>query len=499
MSFFSKYDRDVTVERSVHTEPPISDTFSPAGRRIRSLFGFMLRYPIFLLAFGPPVLRTGKVGTDTSQAHADVWSVLQVAWIGAVTANALYRLRSKILIPPRIQLIIRTGLLLGLLFAISVLYSPGRTISAEFAMIYFMTWAVIVQFVSDSYTNSIDWTVALRALRAVCLSSYILILVVLVVSPGMVFTTENGQTLRLTGGAVGSTVILGPVIEFLSLYFLLHKIDKPKKGSFFVVFGVIGTLASASRGAIIATLLIMAVIAFVWASDSSARRLRLTTSLLVMSAIAIVVVIVIGGDKLWTVFNRGESTADIEQASGRTYLWRIVLSLVANKPQGLGYVAGFRSAMVSRFDIYFNGDITHLGSAHNTFLQYLLDGGWLGLLCFIIMTVQLGLLVHHFIRKRSVRKASAPAYHALCCGAAIELYCLINGVESSAYNIPLQQSFYLQHIAYALMLGGAASLMRDYRKRQTIPVLLRIKHESNVLHDEPGVRKEPFLPDDRNS
>lgn len=430
---------------------------SRTGRN-RSTLRFLLRYPIFLLALGPPVLRTAGVGTDTSQAHADLWSVLQVTWIGAVAANAIYRIRSSMFIPPQVQGIIRTALLLGVLFAVSILYSPGRTVSAEFALLYFMTWVVVVQFVSDTYTNTQDWIEALRALRRVCVSSYLLIIAVFIISPSMVFTTENGQAFRLTGGAVGSTVILGPVIAFISLYFLLHKLDKSPKNLALVIFGVFGTLASASRGAIFAMLVVMAMISFLWATDSATRRLKLTTSILVLLATSALATLVVGSEKIVTAFHRGQSTAEIAQGSGRSYLWQLAFSLVSESPQGLGYVAGFRHAMANRFDIYFNGDISKLGTAHNTFLQYLLDAGWLGLLCFLLLTLQLALLVHRFIRKASVRKAASAAYHALCCGTAIELYCLINGIESSAYNIPLQQLFYLQHIAYALILGGGPAL-----------------------------------------
>ena len=64
-------------------------------RRLSTL-EFLLRYPVFLLAFGPPILRQRSTfaGVDTSQSHFDFWSIIQVGWLFAIALRAVYRLGS---------------------------------------------------------------------------------------------------------------------------------------------------------------------------------------------------------------------------------------------------------------------------------------------------------------------------------------------------------------------------------------------------------------------
>ena len=53
--------------------------------------------------------------------------------------------------------------------------------------------------------------------------------------------------------------------------------------------------------------------------------------------------VVIGGERVWNAFNRGESAASIESLSGRTVIWDFIVRYAATHPQGMGYVAGMRS------------------------------------------------------------------------------------------------------------------------------------------------------------
>src|ERR1035437_4551858 len=126
-----------------------------------SFLKFLMRYPIFLLAFGPPIFRSrgALVGVDTSQAHFDFWSIFQVGWISLIALRAILRLAAarSILIPKQIRSILKLAFFLGLLLLASVAYSPGRIVSAEFTILYFLILICVVEFIVDAYRNPPDW------------------------------------------------------------------------------------------------------------------------------------------------------------------------------------------------------------------------------------------------------------------------------------------------------------------------------------------------------
>jgi len=59
-------------------------------------------------------------------------------------------------------------------------------------------------------------------------------------------------------------------------------------------------------------------------------------------ALAVLAAGAIGGGRIWNTFNKGQSVAGIESASGRTEIWAFVVKSCLAHPQGMGYVAGFR-------------------------------------------------------------------------------------------------------------------------------------------------------------
>jgi len=113
----------------------------PSGRL--SFLRFLFRYPVFLLAFGPPIFRPLDAynGVDTSQSHFDFWSILQVGWIVSIATWSILRLAyaRSILVPKQVRSILKYAFFLGLVFVVSVSYSPGPTVSAELSIVYFLT------------------------------------------------------------------------------------------------------------------------------------------------------------------------------------------------------------------------------------------------------------------------------------------------------------------------------------------------------------------------
>src|ERR1039458_7526330 len=94
------------------------------SRRLSSL-KFFMRYPIFLLMFGPPIFRS-SAGIDATKGNVDIWAFIQVGWLSLFAIRAILRLVAarSIFLPKSIRSILRLAFILGLLYLASVAYSP---------------------------------------------------------------------------------------------------------------------------------------------------------------------------------------------------------------------------------------------------------------------------------------------------------------------------------------------------------------------------------------
>src|SRR5271157_3304809 len=133
-------------------EAPGEDPF----RRF-SFLKLLQRYPIFLLAFGPPIFRFESV--DATKGILDFWSILQVSLLFAVAIRAIWRLAAaqSILIPKQIRSILILAFFLGALYLASAEYSPSRIVSAAYSILYFLSLICVVEFIVDVYRNPPNW------------------------------------------------------------------------------------------------------------------------------------------------------------------------------------------------------------------------------------------------------------------------------------------------------------------------------------------------------
>lgn len=173
----------------------------------------------------------------------------------------------------------------------------------------------------------------------------------------------------------------------------------------------------------------------------------------------------IGGGRIWNVINRGQQAREISDASGRTEIWNFVFHYCVTHPQGMGYVAGFRILFKQYFALGMDLDPTHIGNAHNAFLDVLAGAGWLALAVYLIM---LGSIVALGLRFASSRTAAINASetvsrHALRCALLVLVSFFAGGMESALFSVPLQESFYLQNIIIAVILGICAGFITDSR------------------------------------
>jgi O-Antigen ligase len=431
---------------------------------------FFLRYPIFLLAFGPPQFKASAVGGDTSQAHFGIWNILQVGWLLAIAMRAFFRLVSarSILIPRQIQSVLKYTFFLGMLFAVSVTYSPGVSVSAAFCVLYFLSLICVVEFLVDVYWNPPDWMQCIFQMRLVALVLFGIVFVCLPIEPAFVMTVSPDTGVRLLGGSIGAMPAICPIIAIISAYCFLYKLETRVRSMSFFLVSVIALAVTQVRGAEISLVLVLAVLGLGWAK-TSVRSAYIVVSVFMASIIlAGVVLATIGGGRIWKTFNKGGDLTNIITASGRTLYWEDLIQYSVDHPQGMGYIAGIRHAHLGRYAMVLHADLTGVGGTDNSYMEVLSDAGWLALALYLILlakTIVLGLR----FAKRSHLFAIDPdedTRHAIRCGLLLFMFFLIEGMEGSDFVIPLRQEFYFQFTVIAVILGASTSLLLASRPRR---------------------------------
>ena len=430
---------------------------------------FFLRYPIFLLAFGPPEFKHAVAG-DTSQAHFDLWNVIQVGWLAVIALRAIVRLASlrSIHIPKQSRSILKYAFFLGLLFLGSITYSPGRIVSAEYCFLYFLNLSCVVEFIVDSYRDPPNWMQCMFQLRLVALLLFALVLATLIVAPSFVITAKSGM--RLLGGSVAGVGLICPTMVLISTYCLLYSLESRTRSVAFILVGVGGTLAAQTRGADLSLLVLLAVIAFGWARKSRRSALILVSGLMAFLLLAGVAVSLIGGGQIFEAFNRGGDISSLATASGRTGVWVDQIGYCLTHPWGMGYIAGVRTFHRSDFATNLHADLNNAGGTDNAYMQVLTDAGWLALALYLIMLVKIVRLGWRITRKDSsaLLRSNSTAYHALQCALLLLIFLIVEGMESPSSVLPMQQGFYFQNILIVVILGASGSILISSRFREAL-------------------------------
>jgi hypothetical protein len=434
-----------------------------------SALKFFIRYPIFLLGFGPPIFRSQTV--DATTGVTDFWSVLQIGWLTLITLRAIYRLLAaqQILIPKQIRAIFRLTFFLGLLFLISVAYSPSRLVSAAYAVFYFLTLICVIEFVADAYQDPPIWVECLFHLRFIALFLFLAVVLVLPFSPQSVMMGAPGLGIRFLGGSLAPMPVICPIIAIISAYTFLHSLESRTRAAFFFFVGLGATLATQLRGAEIALLVALLLIAMDWARTGRHAAYMVIFGLMASLVLGSVLVGGIGGERIWNIFNKGQNTEGIQSASGRTEIWNYVIQYCISYPQGMGYVAGFRMLFKNYFSLTSAVVASRIGNTHNTFLQYLADAGWAALVIYLIMLAKVLALGFRVAAKRTPVSfdLDSTSRHALRCTLVLLIYFLVEGVDISDFAAPLRIPFFLQNIAIAIILGVSARIIAASRIRPT--------------------------------
>lgn len=438
--------------------------------RYRSLLKFFVRYPIFLLAFGPPIFRTH--GIDATQGKIDFWSVLQVGWLFLIAVRAIRRLLSArlILIPKQIQSILRLAFILGLLYLASAIYSPSPAISAAYSVLYLLTMICVLEFIVDTYQNSLSWVECLFQLRRVSLLLLILVALTILFHTSGSYEVLPGEGVRSIGSSVASLSLVSPIICIVSAYSFQYLLEPRGRAFFLFLVGLGAELFSQSRfseGALLLCLL-LTFLPWVW-SASRRRAYARIAGFVTFATLACAAVGVIGRERIWTIFNKGQSSEAIQSFSGRTEMWAFVFKYCLAHPQGMGYVAGFRIVFRQYFSLNSGTSLSQLGTAHNTYVDVLAGAGWLALGIYLIMLAKIVTLAWRFAKKqdRIYSTVDQSSIHGIRCSFLLLAFCLFYGMGATEFSAPMRGSFGILYTIIAIILGALANTIAA--SRQSIP------------------------------
>jgi O-antigen ligase len=441
-----------------------------AGRRLTSL-QFLLRYPILLLAFGPPEFKEGTTNVDTSQAHADFWNFIQVGWLFLIATRAIYRLVSnrKIRLPRPTRSVLILAFSLVTLFLISIAYSPGRAVSAEYLTLFVLTLICVIEFLVDVYQNPPDWIRFLLELRSICLVLVCVVIAVLPFEPTWVLGVVEGHGFRLLGGQVGSMDVMCPIIAIVSAYCFLHKLESKTKSLWLTFLGIVGLLSTQVRGAELGVLVVMIVLGREWAKANRRLAFLLMSVFASLFLLVVLVIAAVGPDRIWSVIARGQDTEQVLSASGRTDQWSAVAQYCIDHPQGLGYISGIRHAHLGRFAMGTHLELNEVGGTDSSYVEVLGDAGWLAFFIYLLMLGKVAAVGWRFSRDRSLTrvKYEVNMRHTLKCALLLFLFCAIEQFENSDFALPLRQAFYAQYILFAIILGASGNVLAVSRARYT--------------------------------
>jgi hypothetical protein len=443
-----------------------------------TFFKFLQRYPIFILAFGPPLFRSSAV--DVTRGILDVWSFFQVGLLAAVTFRAIRRLVAPqiIFIPRQVRPIFGLAFVLGLLFLASSIYSPSRLTTVAYSILYFSTMICVLEFVVDVYRHPLDWIQCLLFFRSIGLLLVALAVLVFPFKPSLIVSYSEQIGMRIGGGLIAPFPLIFPIGAIISAYAFLYSLEPRGRSLFYFLLCLAGTLMTRARGGEISLLLPLVILGFGWSKTSKRSAYLFVSGIMASALLTSLTFVTIGVGRIWSLFNKGQSAEGIKSASGRTDMWHFVIQYCMAHPQGMGYVAGFREHFKQYYVLGMQLDPTHIGNAHNVLMQLLADAGWLALAVYLIMFAKIVFLAWRNTSRKGLASTTSNigACHAIRCSLLLLICCFIGGLDAADFDVPMRQPFYWQNIIIAIILGASATLAPAMRQGA------RLRENSSVVN-----------------
>jgi hypothetical protein len=324
-----------------------------------------------------------------------------------------------------------------------------------FAFLYFLNLICVLEFLIDVYRNPPDWMQFVFGLRFICLALFGLLLLVLPFKPQLAIIT-TGYGIRLLGGGICSVYIVCPVIAIISACSFLHSLESKILSAFFFLASTIALIASQWRGAEISLILVLIVLGIEWARTG--KHLVIKISMIAVTAVLLtgLVLAMFGSHRVWVAVSHNQIGGDLLGGSGRVVQWKALLQYSVDHPLGMGYVARpERPVKGGPWEQY------KVEGIDNGYLEVLGVAGWLALAVYAMILVKTVALGWSCANKRSFLSVpnNAVTSVSLQCTMLLFMYCFVEQMENSEFVIPLRQSFYIQYIIIAIILGQSAAML----------------------------------------
>jgi hypothetical protein len=434
---------------------------------IRSFF----QYPLLLLLLGPPVIRVELREASASASGAfDAWVLLQVAFyavLGVRSVWYLHRTRQRRQVRG-FWTFVKMSVALSVLLILSSAYSPEPKLTFAYGILFLCGQLIVFQFVAQASCEDVPLLALMAKARTIAIGLAVLVGAVALVSiraAGGVYIPEAG--FRILGGSVAPMPVLGQVIFAVSFYFMLFKLEPFRKSLFCLAVGIAVLAIAQTRSTYIVVVLAFAYVLCMWMKTSKSARLQFFAIIFLLPVLIGAGVSALGGDRVYQVLTRGQSEEGLKTLSGRTYVNDFVLHTVAQSPQGIGYVAGFRSRFMALRDSSAPLDPTRIGNAHNMYFEVLAGAGWLALATFIAL---LALIARHALQKRTPDFMRTARWHVRNLAWILFLSMLVLGLFSSEFVLPARACFGYFWFAVGMIMSVSLAHRREvaYRRQMIL-------------------------------
>jgi O-antigen ligase len=292
---------------------------------------------------------------------------------------------------------------------------------------------------------------------------------VLIIKPSYVVAMTEVGTI-FNGGAVAPIGPLCAMIAIISAYAFLNSQESKVRSTFFFLLGLTGVLYNRGRGAELSLLFALMVLVYFWA------KIGRYTTYIFISGLSLFILLTgmlagsVGGERIWNIFNRGQTAEGIETASGRTDIWYFVIQYCTSHPWGMGYIAGFRLLFRNYYALGLQVIVSRVGNAHSTYIQVLSDAGWLALAIYLIIMVKVVRIALRFANKQLYSKLAPDSDYrrTIECSLVMLVYCVSSGFSAADYVVPLRAVFYWQFILIGIILGVSARMIIASRPRRAV-------------------------------
>jgi exopolysaccharide production protein ExoQ len=161
-------------------------------------------------------------------------------------------------------------------------------------------------------------------------------------------------------------------------------------GTYVVILAILvsALIATGTRGAAVGCAAGLVVML------ATSRGPRGRAEMIIMAIPVAVIVVLSLSDKILAFMTRGETAEQLESLNSRTELWSLAMDAVHDRPL-------FGWGMSAARGIFY--DEIGLGGGHNAFVNVLVDGGFVGLLIFVLLLLELAVQLIARARRREAR------------------------------------------------------------------------------------------------